>query len=82
MQGRLLGFQQHPSECCTNYGGACAFRSNLDVQDLRRVSSAEAWLDDDEVLPHLGDRPQWGYMNTYELNDGDDYVARPRLPQG
>ena len=57
MQGRLLPFQQHPSEAPSNYAGAAAFRSNLDVQDLRRVSRPEAWLDDGELLPHVGDRP-------------------------
>ena len=36
MQGRVLNFQPHPYECVTNHAGIAAFRSNLDVQDLRR----------------------------------------------
>ena len=60
MQGRLLRFQLHPSECITNYTGAAAGRFNLDVQDLRRVSDPEAWLDEGEVLPHVGSQPKFG----------------------
>ena len=30
-----------------------------------------------DALPHLGDRPAWGYMNAYEW-DGEAYV--PRFP--
>ena len=80
MQGRLLHFQLHPSECITNYAGAAAGRFNLDVQDLRRVSETEAWLGECEVLPHIGAQPTLGYMNMYELGDADDYVTRPALP--
>ena len=81
MQGRLLHIQLHPSECITNYAGAAAGRFNLDVQDLRRVSDPEAWLDEGEVLPHVGAQPKLGYMNMYELGDADAYVCRPALPK-
>ena len=80
MQGRLLHFQLHPSECTTNYAGAAAGRYNLDVQDLRRVSDTEAWLGEGELLPHVGAQPKLGYMNMYELGDADDYVTRPAPP--
>ena len=49
MQGRILNCQMHPSECVTDYAGVAAFRSNLDVQDLRRVANREAWLNEDEI---------------------------------
>ena len=64
MQGRLLGFQEHPFECQSNYGGVGALRCNLDVQDLRRVLLNYNWMDEnEEKLPHIGDQPEWGYMN-------------------
>ena len=81
MQGRLLHFQLHPSECMTNYAGAAAGRFNLDAQDLRRVSDPKAWLDEGEVLPHVGSQPKLGYMGTYELGDADAYVNRPEVPE-
>lgn len=81
MQGRLLNFQMHPSECVTNYPGAAACRSKLDLQDLRRVVKREAWLNEDEIFPHVGDRPEWGYMNTFELGDSEDYVPRGPVPK-
>ena len=77
MQGRLLGFVEHPFECATNYAGAAAMRCNLDVQDLRRVLPAEHWLADEEDYPSLGERPSRGYMQQYEW-DGQDYVQRHR----
>ena len=80
MQGRILHVQQHPFECVTNYAGATAFRSTLGVQGLRRVNNEESWLGADECLPHLGGRPDWGYMNSYELNTGRDYAVRRPLP--
>ena len=66
MQGRLLGFQEHPYECASNYPSAASMRCNLDVQDLRRVLPEEHWLDDDEELPSLGERTTWGYMQHHE----------------
>ena len=35
-------------------------------------------MNDDDVLPHVGDRPEWGYMNSYEWN-GEAYEAKPCL---
>ena len=64
--------------------GAAAFRSNLDVQNLRRVVKREAWLDDDDddvIFPHVGIRPEWGYMNTFELGDSEDFVPRGPAPK-
>ena len=74
MQGRVMVFQEHPFECQSNYGGLAPLRCNFDVQDLRRVfdprqcyskseEDPKGWLDESEDLPHLGDRPDWGYMN-------------------
>ena len=80
MQGRLLHFQLHPSECITNYAGAAAGRFNLDVQDLRRVSDTEAWLGEGELLPHVGAQPKLGCANMHELGDAEDYVTRPAPP--
>lgn len=77
MQGRLLGFQEHPYECASNYPSAASMRCNLDVQDLRRVLPEEHWLDDDEELPSLGERTTWGYMQHHEW-DGKQYVLRHR----
>ena len=77
MQGRILGFQDHPFECLSNHGAAAVMRSNLDVQDLRRVLPEEHWLHDEEELPSLGPRPEWGYMQQYEW-DGKAYVPRHR----
>ena len=34
------------------------------MQDLRRIFPEEDWLE--EELPHIGDRPDYGYMNKYE----------------
>ena len=84
MQGRVMVFQEHPFEC--------ALRCNFDVQDLRRVfdprqcysrreENPEGWLDDSEDLPHLGDRPDWGYMNVYEW-DGETYAPRCESSKG
>ena len=44
MQGRVLVFQEHPFECQSNYAGTASLRSNLDVQDLRRVFKESEWL--------------------------------------
>jgi hypothetical protein len=52
-------------------------RCNLDVQDLRRVWPEATWLGEDERLSHVGDKPEWGYMNTYEWN-GEGYDQRHR----
>jgi hypothetical protein len=73
MQGRLLPLQEHPFECQSNYAALAALRCNFDMQDLRRVLPVQHWLAGE--LPHLGDRPTWGYMNHYEW-DGDEWVAR------
>ena len=75
MQGRVLSFQEHPFECQSNYAAIAALRCNFDVQDLRRVLPEEHWLGEGEELPHLGDRPQWGYMHVFEW-DGEEYVPR------
>ena len=77
MQGRILVFQEDPFECQTNYAGLAGIRCNFDVQDLRRVLPEHAWAAPGEPLPHLGDRPDWGYMNHYEW-DGTSYVERHR----
>ena len=77
MQGRILGFQEHPFECLSNYASAALMRCNLDVQDLRRVLPEEFWLNEDEELPSLGERSTWGYMQQYEW-DGKAYVSRHR----
>ena len=77
MQGRILGFQEHPFECMSNYASATVMRCNLDVQDLRRVLPEDAWLGEDEALPTLGGRPSWGYMQHYEWN-GEEYEPRHR----
>ena len=79
MQGRALHFQEHPFECQGNYAACAALRCNFDVQDLRHVLPEERWLDRTENLPHLGDRPDWGYMNSYEW-DGEAYVERQGPP--
>ena len=79
MQGRILHFQEHPFECLSNYGGIASMRCNLDVQDLRRVLPAEHWMATDDVMPRIGDKPEWGYMNVYEWN-GSSYDKR--LPEG
>ena len=85
MQGRLLQFQEHPFECQSNYGALAAFRSNFDLQDLRRVWPQELWLCEEEELPHIGARPNWGYMDVYEWN-GEEYIprrdpAKPKLSE-
>ena len=36
-------------------------------------------MSSDEVMPHIGNRAEWGYMNVYEWN-GSSYD--PRLPEG
>ena len=77
MQGRLLGFQEHPFECSSNYASAAVMRCNLDVKDLRRVLPEEHWLTDGEELPGRGKRAHWGYMQHHEW-DGKKYVARHR----
>ena len=66
MQGRMLPFQEHPFECQSNYAALNALRCNFDMQDLRRVLPEKDWLGIDEELPHLGNRPDLGYMNAYE----------------
>ena len=48
MAGRILTYQDHGFEGSTNYAGLVAFRSNLDVQDLRRVLPPQLWLPEDE----------------------------------
>ena len=73
MKGRLLLFQEHPFECQSNYAALPALRCNFDMQDLRRVLSTAEWLDSD--VPHLGNRPDFGYMNAYEW-DGEAWVPR------
>lgn len=78
LQKRLLGFQEQPFECQSNYGGVGALRCNLDVQDLRRVLPTYYWMDGDDQLPHLGNRFSWGYMNKYQWN-GEEYEERPDL---
>ena len=75
MQGRILHFQEHPFEGPSNYGGVSAMRCNLDVQDLRRVLTEDRWMQADDLMPHIGDRPDWGYMNFYEWN-GSSYERR------
>jgi len=75
MQGRVLVFQEHPFECQSNYAAIATLRSNFDAQDLRRVLPEEHWLEDGEEMPHIGDRPEWGYMNVFEW-DGEEYVPR------
>ena len=52
-------------------------RCNFDLQDLRRVLLEEHWLTSEEEMPHIGNRPDWGYMNHYEW-DGKQYVSRKR----
>ena len=59
MLGRLEFFQEHPYEGPTNYTGLVCGRCNLDLQDLRRVLAKFAPL----VLPSIGDRPDWSWMN-------------------
>ena len=78
LQGRLLGFQQHPFECLSNSAGTAALRCNLDVQDLRRVLPPEQWMAEGDQMPHIGDRPDWGLMNHFEWN-GEEYEERPSL---
>ena len=75
MQGRVLLFQEHPFECQSNYGALAFLRSNFDVQDLRRVYPTKEWLSDAEDLPHLGDRPGYGYMDCFECASAK-YPAR------
>ena len=60
-----------------NYAGSASLRCNFDFQDLRRVLPEEHWLTSEEEMPHIGDRPDWGYMNHYEW-DGNQYVLRKR----
>ena len=36
------------------------------------------WMDPQDQLPHVGDRPTWGFMNKYEWN-GEEYEERPDL---
>ena len=40
---------------------------------MRRVLPESLWLDED--LPHLGSKPDMGYMSTYEY-DGKEWVKR------
>ena len=79
MQGRILLFQEHPFEIRTNYAALAGARCNFDVQDLRRVLPEEHWKDPSDLPPHLGARPEWGYMQHFEW-DGDGYVER--VPEG
>ena len=76
MEGRVMLFQEHPFECQSNYAGIAGLRCNFDIQDLRRVLSPQHWLQDDDELPHLGARDDWGYMNIYEW-DGEGFVGVP-----
>ena len=69
----MNSYQGHPFEVMSNYGGVASARCNLDVQDLRRVLPEELWMEDDAVLPHLGDKPEWGYMGRYEW-DGERHL--------
>ena len=78
MQGRILPFQQTPFEVQSNYGGIVTGRNNLDVQDMRRVLPPETWLQEGETLPHIGEKPSFGYMSQYEWT-GESYEARPDL---
>ena len=73
MQGRLQLFQEHPFECQSNYCALGSLRCSFDMQDLRRVLPEDAWLDGE--LPHVGNRTEYGYMNTYEW-DGVGWVHR------
>ena len=78
MQGRLLPFQKTPFEVLSNFGGTTTWRSNLDLQDMRRVLPESMWLPEGETLPHLGDQPDWGHMNKYEWT-GEAYEEKPNL---
>jgi hypothetical protein len=78
MQGRIMPFQQTPFEVQSNYGGIVTGRNNLDVQDMRRVLDPEVWLQEGETLPHLGQKPSFGYMGQYEWT-GESYESRPDL---
>ena len=51
MAGRILRYQDHGFEVSINYAGLVAFRSNLDVQDLRRVLPPQLWLPENEMGP-------------------------------
>ena len=51
MAGRIITIQKHPGECCTNYAGMITIRSNLDVQDLRRVLRPDLWMEPCELEP-------------------------------
>ena len=73
MEGRVMLFQEHPFECQSNYAGIGAIRCNFDAQDMRRILPTERWLAEEDVLPHIGSRDHWGYMNVYEW-DGEAYV--------
>ena len=90
MQGRIQLFQEHPFECQSNYAGLVALRCNLDVQDLRRVSAKRLpekemspgvfyWMTQRPLLPHVGNRPEWGFMNTYDW-DGAGFQQRAPRP--
>ena len=60
MLGRVCTFQEHPYEGPTSYTGLVNVRCNLDLQDLRRVLVKYA----PEVMPCIGDRPEWAWMNN------------------
>ena len=60
MLGRVQTFQEHPYEGPTSYTGLVNVRCNLDLQDLRRVLLKYA----PEVMPCMGDRPEWAWMNN------------------
>ena len=77
MQGRLRLFQEHPFECQSNYGALAALRCHFDIQDLRRLLPAAEWLE--EELPHLGECPDLGYMNSFEWNGKEWQLRRPDL---
>ena len=51
MAGRIITYQDHGFEGSTNYAGLVAFRSNLDVQDLRRVLPPQLWLPEHDLEP-------------------------------
>ena len=89
MQGRLLNLQEHPYEGPSNYAGLGAIRCNLDVQSFHRVSVLRKkvdgadteelyWLPTEAKLPHVGDRPAWGYMNEQEWDGQAFRQRRPR----
>ena len=69
-------------ECQSNYAVLAAMRCNFDAQDLRRaLAHRDLWMGPAEEMPHVGARPQWGYMNALEWN-GKAFETRPGAPTG